>query len=461
MSYVLFSPIGNTDPIRGFRDGAWLHICRMYRPRACVIYLSSDMCRKEDIIESDGRRKDLYVRTLALLNRHLYGDQAERYIQLKRIHDPACTAAHSMEYFVPRFQEMIMQLHNDFPKDELLINISSGTAAMKTTLTALCMLMPFKVTAVQVSDPAKGQGDKPEIVNQDYPVEEAFALDEDNEPDAENRTSRQSLMNLVLALQVNELCRLVQEGDYHTVVQEIQSDLLKAHISVQTRYAIQGAERRSCMKLEEAGKALQSSSFKLGGQIASHSKDRIWQCAEYLLTMRNDLRNGAFDNFIRKLTPLLTNLMEQYLASIGKDVRKNGVNSIGKWDLERTPDEWRSILDKAFPPSFSNYKRLAASNMLPLIRHFGNQAAYDLAKSLRDAEDKVRNSVAHEIVPFRRQDIERGLKAARISRITTPEALADRCQEFLEMIQPFDPEYWNSYEAMNAHICNLLKSPQV
>ena len=68
--------------------------------------------------------------------------------------------------------------------------------------------------------------------------------------------------------------------------------------------------------------------------------------------MRNDLKSGAFDNFIRKLTPLLTNLMELYLASIGKDVRQNGVDSRGKWVLENMPDEWRTILDREFYPVF-------------------------------------------------------------------------------------------------------------
>ena len=460
MGYVLFSPIGNTDPVRGFRDGAWLHICRVYRPRACVIYLSADMCKKEDVIESNGRRKDLYVRTMGLLNQHLYGNQAERYIQLKCVRDPECTSAHSLEYFVPRFQELILQLHNEYPKDELLINMSSGTAGMKGTLMALSALLPFKVTAVQVSDPAKGQGDKPEIVNKDYLVEEAFALDEDNEPGAENRSSLQPLINLVLAMQVNELCRLVQEGDYHTVLQEIQSDVLKAHISVKAQYAIRGAERRSCMKLEEAGKALQSSGFKLGGQLVLHSKERIWQCAEYLLTMKNDLSAGAFDNFIRKLTPLLTNLMELYLASKGKDVRKNGVDSRGKWALENIPDEWRNILDREFYPCFKG-GYVAASNLLPLIKQFGDTTAYDLARILRDAEEKVRNMVAHEIVPFGRGEIESELKAAHITGISTPEELADRCQAFLELIQRYDPEYWTSYDTMNAHICDLLKSAQL
>ena len=56
MGYVLFSPIGNTDPIRGFRDGAWLHICRIYQPRVCVVYLTAEMCRREAVVEEDSRR---------------------------------------------------------------------------------------------------------------------------------------------------------------------------------------------------------------------------------------------------------------------------------------------------------------------------------------------------------------------------------------------------------------------
>ena len=83
-----------------------------------------------------------------------------------------------------------------------------------------------------------------------------------------------------------------------------------------------------------------------------------------------------------------------------------------------------------------------------------------MARTLRDAEEKVRNMVAHEIVPFSRVEIESELKAACIAGISTPEELAERCQAFLELIQPYNPEYWTSYDAMNKHICDLLKSAQ-
>ena len=459
MGYVLFSPIGNTDPVRGFRDGAWLHICRVYRPRMSVIYLTADMCRKEDVIEADGSRKDLYVRTIELLNKHLFGGERERYIQLERIRDTECEEAHSLEYFMPRFQKALLELHQRFTEEKLLVNVSSGTAGMKSLLIALSTMMPFKVYPVQVSDPAMGKGRKTEIVNETYPVEEAFELDEDNEADFPNRTSEQKLVNLVMAMQVNELCRLVQEGDYHTVLQEVQGETLKAHVTAQAHDAIQGAVYRDSMKLQEAGKLLKASGFELGEQIRSHSGDRLWLCAEYLLTMKNDLKREAYDDFVRKLTPLLTNLFELYLAYKGKDVRKQALDKYGKWDMAKIPDEWRRLLDNEFYPAFKG-GYLAGSNMLPLIKAYGDRRAFDLARMLRDAEEKVRNMVAHEIVPFERKEIEKKLKEASISEIKTPEALIKRCRELLECIRCFDSEYWNSYDAMNAHICGLLKSTQ-
>ena len=40
---ILFSAVGGHDPIANFRDGAILHICRIYRPDKVYLYLSSEM----------------------------------------------------------------------------------------------------------------------------------------------------------------------------------------------------------------------------------------------------------------------------------------------------------------------------------------------------------------------------------------------------------------------------------
>lgn len=36
----LFSPIGNTDPIKYLYDGSMIHICRYYQPVLYIFYLS-------------------------------------------------------------------------------------------------------------------------------------------------------------------------------------------------------------------------------------------------------------------------------------------------------------------------------------------------------------------------------------------------------------------------------------
>lgn len=43
MAKILFSPIGGSDPIRNFRDGSMLHICRYYLPDKVILYLTGEM----------------------------------------------------------------------------------------------------------------------------------------------------------------------------------------------------------------------------------------------------------------------------------------------------------------------------------------------------------------------------------------------------------------------------------
>lgn len=49
---ILFSPVGNTDPIRYNKDGSMLHICRVYKPDVVYLYLSQEMAENQ---KKDGR----------------------------------------------------------------------------------------------------------------------------------------------------------------------------------------------------------------------------------------------------------------------------------------------------------------------------------------------------------------------------------------------------------------------
>lgn len=70
----LFSPIGNTDPVKYFYDGSMLHICRYYKPDVVYLYLSKETSvykgYKQDKIEMRGDRAEmsdfpLYLNTVA------------------------------------------------------------------------------------------------------------------------------------------------------------------------------------------------------------------------------------------------------------------------------------------------------------------------------------------------------------------------------------------------------------
>ena len=56
----LFSPIGNTDPVKYFYDGSMLHICRYYKPDVVYLYLSKEMMEYH-------RTDNRYVRSIELL----------------------------------------------------------------------------------------------------------------------------------------------------------------------------------------------------------------------------------------------------------------------------------------------------------------------------------------------------------------------------------------------------------
>lgn len=60
----LFSPIGNTDPVKYFYDGSMLHICRYYKPDVVYLYLSKEMMEYH-------RTDNRYVRSIELLGKKL------------------------------------------------------------------------------------------------------------------------------------------------------------------------------------------------------------------------------------------------------------------------------------------------------------------------------------------------------------------------------------------------------
>ena len=116
----LFSPIGNTDPIKYFYDGSMLHICRYYKPDVVILYLSQEMILHH---EKDNR----YVRSIELL-----GEKLGHTFEVRIIRDEQMVDVQQYDLFYHAFRGIIADIEEGMmPEDTLIVNMASGTPAMK------------------------------------------------------------------------------------------------------------------------------------------------------------------------------------------------------------------------------------------------------------------------------------------------------------------------------------------
>ena len=97
----LFSPIGNTDPIKYFYDGSMLHICRYYKPDVVYLYLSKEMMEyhKED---------NRYVRSIELL-----GEKLNHTFEVHIIENDQMVNVQQYDVFYKEFRSIISDIEKE------------------------------------------------------------------------------------------------------------------------------------------------------------------------------------------------------------------------------------------------------------------------------------------------------------------------------------------------------------
>ena len=142
---ILFSPVGGTDPIsmNNCRDGSMLHICRQYRPTRVILYMS------QEVLENQAA-DDRYRYAL----RKLFELQKREHVEICEIERPELTSVHEFDYFYEDFRNIIGTIFASMDEtDRLLINVSSGTPAMKSGLLVLQTMGGFPAAAIQGAPP--------------------------------------------------------------------------------------------------------------------------------------------------------------------------------------------------------------------------------------------------------------------------------------------------------------------
>lgn len=444
---VLFSPIGGTDPISNFRDGAMLHICRVYQPKYVYLYLSKEMVN----FHNKDDRYQYCIEKLGQLLDHTFHVELLEYEDLEEVQ--------LFDSFIDEYSDLLRYITKQHEDCEIILNVSSGTPAMKSSLQIIGALSEGRYKTIQVSTPVRKINPHEED-RHNYDVESYWELNEDNFENFENRCVESQKKNLLDEIKRQNIYRHLKAYDYVAAI-SVAETLGKPLSDITMKY-LQAANCRT--KLDIYGiKAL------LGGRqtdiltVKNQGKnnDSIF---EHVLNLQNKVIKEEYVDFLRGLTPVIFDLFQLALIEVGKiqikdyqeqKIYKNSKGPI-KWNCERIKEN--KELDTIFKNKYglgyeSRMSIVYSSNLLPCIQHFcqDNQALVKTCEELRNVEESARNTAAHEIVSvtekwvnentgYLPQDILKKLK---------------RCVQLLPL--GIKTEHWKSYDNMNDIIIEMIK----
>lgn len=408
---ILYTPVGDTDPIRGCYDGGMLHIVRHYNPDIAILVLSKDMEQKE-------AANHRFTKAL----KHVKAD-----LDIKLIHT-GLEDVHridTLQPFVDHFYEML----SEYPDAEILINLSSGTPQMKLIMSYLSVEHDA-VRGIQVDSPQRGSNRSEPAVNDDEDIDIVIENNFDDQDDSENRCHepqmgyikrnniKQSLHTLISSYKYKEAISLYH-GYKRTFADGVAIDVLPllehARLRLELEYKI---ALNHVNKIEDLSLA---SIFTDWRRIKLH---------EFLMLMEVRLKQGQIEEFILKITPFMYELMLYYFSTVystkWEDVTK--ITAVGpRINMESFKEKYPQLYY-----SWHAHSRTSQFNEIPLsLQHMIhmledqpniNSLLLKQLKDIRRIEKNIRNKLAHEVIVLTEEDI---CKSAKIKSL----------QSFLELIK--------------------------
>ena len=377
MSKVLFSPVGGTDPLsnENYQDGAILHIVRNYRPERIVLFLSQEMLRfhKED---------NRYIKSLYLLYREfLKQDNPEKLeqltenalkpqqqftientglelyqignMQVEAIKRVNLSEVQDFNTFYREFPRWIHYSMKDLgEEDTLLLNVSSGTPAMKGCLLSMQLLQDIPCKAIQVSTPVRRMN---EHRHSGFVLEEAWDNNIDNLEGFTNRCTEVSVPDYACMIQENQIKRLLLEYDYKGAF-SLAKSLPKEHSKSYLPF-MKMALQRSQLNMKPVETFIKRNKGVFNFPVKNDETKEAKKASfvfEYCLQMQLKLFRGDLDGFIRSITPVVWDLFFQIIENdLGLPISRyiqnlDNDNKAKIWDWDLLQKEETEISKKIF-----------------------------------------------------------------------------------------------------------------
>lgn len=438
---ILFTPVGGTDPISStnIHDGSMLHICRVYQPQKVILYMSKEMLDNQ---EKDNRYRYCLDRLAQMQNRSVEYEVIERR---------ELTQVHEFDYFYQDFREIISSVYQTMDEtDTLLLNISSGTPAMKSGLAVLRTIGEFPAKLIQVETPEKKIN---EHIHKNYDVVTLWELNEDNAENYENRCKEIQCPTLANIKKEEIIKKHVLAYNYSAaldIAETLPDELTKRYKDLLTM-----AYGRTQLDFKKVDQMIQ----KTGVQCLPVRSSSERKYFEYALNIELRLKKEEYVDFVRSITPLIVDLFEIILKKECKiDInkyctvkKKNGKRTWSEEKLEGT--KIGKTMESYFMGQNQRFKGgdISSRHLKILIEAFSaDEHLKRLVNDVRSVEKNIRNLAAHEIVSVTEETI------LALTGFGSEKIMAMIKELFRYTGISVRKEYWNSYDEMNAEILKRM-----
>lgn len=283
---ILFSPLGNTDPIRKCYDGACLHIVRHYHPERVVLFYTADIRAKKAI-------DDRYVRAIRSVAQDIEIEEIFTDIRNPHLYDE----------FTEAFQAAVERLHERYPDAQLLLNLSSGTPAIKTMLALLSVEHSYCL-GIQVADPDR----RDHSINDDEDIETAIEMNLDNEAGATCRAFEPHLKTFRYYSEKHRIESLVDSYEYAGALEVARHS---STIGPETVELIRHTLLRSQFRTAEARAVL--TRYDGRSLFPFTNEPRVEELVEYFLLVQLAQNRGELSEVLLKSVPFLFTLLKHYV----------------------------------------------------------------------------------------------------------------------------------------------------
>ena len=427
---ILFSPVGSNDPLgqNNHSDGSLVQVIKKTRPDEVYLYFSKDFAE----VEADSHLIELYLGDVALAE-HLNFSITKLYQTENLTAGPHIFDTYYRE-FTNKLTTIIDHAEQKYDSNtplEIILNVSSGTPAMKSALFIITSTMNVgqfnncKFSSYQVSSPASNW--KP--AKKEY-TKELYLNNPDSADHVGSRAQQVADFNFEKFLTRRKAIEFVRSYNYDAAQSLLKEDSVDKITWALLSY---GKARRQMQKdtfLKEPQAQLLQKIF--GNKFLTpdyttiskhkHNYKITDELYEYLLNIQALAHNNQAADFFRALTPALAMLFEDALRNSFSVLNNDSIyqhtkGAFGTIELKDLPEVRSYVYDYLGLNTnrgillntiglLGTYRGCHDKNV-PINSRFNSETIKEIYNTMayfRVIEDAIRNQLAHNIISSQQFD---------------------------------------------------------